>query len=421
MTSPPAAPQRLYAFESPFLHAPETARGMFLVTFCAACAPLLAGTVVFGWRALMTVLLAVASCTLIERAYFRVTRLPALLGRSHAYLTGLLLGLTLPPFVDWYVPVVASAFAVVIGKAVFGGVGHFLWQPALVGRIAVAVMMPAAMNLGPDRNDWPLLAQDRIIVGDVAAAGEVDGYRQWRRTAAPRGADAILLTPPSQMLAQLAGWPGEPPWMLQSFLRASQADYSAFAVAADHPAAKPALLTKLPPLNEVICGAQSGGIGETCGAVLLVAGLYLIYRSYVKWQLPMAFLLGAAAVAAVAPISLAGEGASHRVVWWPLLAEGPDVGSVYLAYHLFSGSMLLAAFFLATEMTSRPVTTGGQTIFGLAAGALAMLLRLYANLPNSLDAYAAVLAMNTFTPVIDGVWRPRVLGRRRLLWRFQKD
>ncbi len=132
--------------QAPFLRAPERARTLFLVTFFAACGPLAAGVVVFGWRAAAVAGLSIFSCALVERVYYRVTRTPALLGRSHAFLTGLLLALTLPAYVPWYVPVTASVFAIVVGKGVFGGVGHFLWQPALVGRLAVAVVFPALLS-----------------------------------------------------------------------------------------------------------------------------------------------------------------------------------------------------------------------------------------------------------------------------------
>ena len=62
------------------------------------------------------------------------------------------------------------------------------------------------------------------------------------------------------------------------------------------------------------------------------------------------------------------------------------------------------------------VLPGGQVIFGAACGSLAMLLRLYVNTP--IPSYMAVLAMNTFVPLIDAAWRPRVLGRP-WLWRWR--
>ncbi len=389
----------LAAAESPFLRAPEGARTVFLVTLAATCGPLAAGIFLFGWRAAAVSALAIGGCVLIEGVFYRVTRVPALFGRSHAWLTGMLLALTLPPFVPWYIPLIAAAFAIIVGKVIFGGVGHFLWQPALVGRLAVMVMFPAilAHPFAPFPGAWPILAQNKVLIGDVLEARPMENYRRWRNTPAPEGADAIALLPPSALLAKLTH--GEPA-------------YSALAyVPAEMDRAKPAVLLKLPPISDLFYGARPGGIGETCIIIIVVSGLYLIYRNYVKVQLPLAFIASAWCVLAVAPVQLAGANDTTRLVWWPLLAEGLDVGFTYVNYQLFSGELILAAFFLATEMTSRPVTTGGQVLFGIGCGASAMLIRLYLNVP--IPCYMAVLAMNTLTPAIDAIWRPRVLGQKR--------
>jgi len=400
----PGEQRRLAAFESPFLHAPEGARTVFLVTLAAACGPLLAGLVLFGWRrAGMVAALSIAGCAIIERVYFRVTRTPALLGRSHAYLTGLLLALTLPAHVPWYVPLVGAAFAIIVGKGIFGGVGHFLWQPALVGRLAVAVMFPAvlASPLGKAPGTGAILARNRLLIGDLCNARSVDDFRYWRRTPAPSGADAF--------------WVKTPRSILRALTQAPAPTHSALAFPPEDMArAKPAVIMKLPPVNDMLYGARPGGIGETCVLVIIVAGLYLVYRNYVKLELPLAFVTAAACVAAIAPIRLAGYNDTVRTVWLPVLTEGPDTGLVYVAYQLLSGGVFLAAFFLATEMTSRPVTSGGQVIFAVGCGAGAMLLQLYVDTP--IPAYVAVLAMNTLTPTIDAIWRPRVLGQKRFAW-----
>ena len=399
-TALPAPAGRAGTREAPFLHAPECARAIFLVTLAAACAPLLAGLVLFGWRAGVVAVLSVAGCALTEQIYFRVARAPALLGRSHAFLTGVLLSLTLPAHVPWYVPLVAAAFAVIVGKGIFGGVGHFLWQPALVGRLAVAVIFPALLA-GPSSNvpgAEPILARTKLLTGDVLSSRHVENYRGWRGCPAPAGADAMLIKGPSEILRGLT--------------LAPEPQFSALAyVPQDAPRAKPALIVELPPINDLLYGARPGGLGETCVVVIIVAGLYLVYRNYVKLELPLMFVAAAACVAALGPIELAGPNDTVRTVWRPVLAEGLDVGLLYVCYQLFSGGIFLAAFFLATEMTSRPVTTGGQVIFAIAAGTIAMLLELYVGTP--IPAYMAVLAMNTFTPTIDAIWRPRVLGQKR--------
>lgn len=391
------------ATESPFCRAPEAVSTIYSVTIAAACLPLLAGVVFFGWRAAVTAGISILSCVFIESLYYRVSRWPALLGRTHAVLTGLLLALTLPPFSPWYIPVIASAFAIVIGKAIFGGVGHFLWQPALVGRLAVAVIFPIILNTSPKAPPntpgiWPILSQSSLVKGDINNVTMVESFHRWAGTK-PQGADGFLVRPPGRTLAGLT--------------RSESPEYSAIAETPwNIQRARPAALMTLQPLDEIIYGARPGAIGETCIIAILIGGLYLIYRNYVKWQLPFAIIVSALAVAAIAPIQLAGPKDSTVWTWWPLLTdEGTDAGISYVCYQLLSWELFLTAFFLAPEMTSRPVTTGGQVIFGIGVGATAMLLKLYVD--TSIPAYLAVLAMNTISPAIDMLWRPRVLGQRR--------
>ncbi len=371
---------------APFLHAAETSRGIFVTIFVAACVPLAAGVVFFGWRALLVAVLSVAGCVATESAYYRVTRTPALMGRMHAAVTGLLLALTLPVSVPWYVPLVGAVFAIIVGKAIFGGVGHFLWQPALVGRLAVAVIFAppvfGANMLSPP--EWALLARDRIVMGDAHSDRPVSTYRRWRGTPAPSGADAFALPRPRSRMRELTLPTDKPPTSITSTLR------------------------HMPPGWDLICGAHGGGIGETCAIAIIIAGLYLIYRNYVRGYLPGMFILAAAATVAIAPVRT-GDGLAWQ--WFPIVSEGFDVGFTYIAYHLFCGELLLAGFFLAGEMTSRPVTAPAQAVFGLLCGAGAILLRLY--LPIPIPAYAAVLICNTLTPLLDAAIRPQMFGRKR--------
>jgi len=398
----PAVPLLPNPAHGPFLRAPEGARTIFLVTLFAACGPLAGGLVLFGFRAAFVAALAMTSCAGVEWLYFRVTRVPALLGRTHAVLTGLLLALTLPAFVPWYVPVIASAFAIIVGKAVFGGVGHFVWQPALVARLAVAVLFPTQLAVASEAlpSRQPVLAQNRLLVGDVLSAGKGSNTVAWRGRPGPKGKDAFLLTPPARVLRGLTD--------------ARKPAFSAIVFRRPGPVSRsPAALLEMPPISNLLYGARPGGIGETSVILIAVAVLYLVYRNYVKWHLPLALLAAAWVTAAVAPVFLAGPGPAVRTRWLPLLTdEGLDVAFTYVNYQLLSGELLLAVLLVSAEMTSRPVTTGGQVLFALGCGTLAMLGQLYLDVP--VPCYMAVLAMNTFTPAIDRLWRPRVFGMKRL-------
>ena len=407
----PMRPLRHHALpQPPLVRAPEAASTVHLVTLAAACGPLLAGIVLMGWRAACVAGMAIAACAGVEWLYYRLTRQPAMTSRSHAVLTGMLLALTLPAFVPWYVPIVGAAFAIIIGKAVFGGLGHFVWQPALVGRLAVAVMFPAALTTPAPAypEAWPVLTQSNIIIGDVRSYSHTPEYKPWHGRPAPVKGDAFLLKRPEAILAPLTR-----PAPELTAMRAGKGAYSSLWTVGRELSPYPAALGEMPPIGDLMTGAVPGGIGETCAAMIVIAGLYLIYRHYVKWQLPMAIVLSAAVTVAIAPVQIIGPDGALGSFWWPIAREGFAVGVLYVSYHLLSGGLLLAALFLATEQTTRPVTTGGQVLFGVACGAGAMLLKLYTSV--AIPCYLAVLAMNTFTQTIDRMWRPRVFGRRRWL------
>ena len=382
----------------PLLCAPEAVRTVFIVTIMAACAPLLAGILFFGWRAAVIAAVCVCSCIFIEKLYYLVTRMPALTGRTHACLTGVLLALTMPPTAPWYVALVASAFAVIVGKAVFGGVGHFLWQPALVGRLAAAVLFAGTMN--PEC--WPVLAQDQLLWGDVRQGAHVPDGHPWRGQPAPDGADAFMVRRPDVVLKDLG--PSNPQYSGIAYLPSPQ----------KVPHAAGTALAKMPAMSDMLLGAVPGNFGETSAIMIVIAGLYLIYRNYLKWQLPVAMLVSAGVVAAAAPVFLLGADDTVITLWWPMLHEEGEVVLIYIMYRILSGGIVLSAFFLAGEMTSRPIGTTGQILFGIGAGSIAMLLQMYVATP--IPAYLAVLAMNTFTPLLDRTWRPRVLGESRLDW-----
>ncbi len=189
-------------------------------------------------------------------------------------------------------------------------------------------------------------------------------------------------------------------------------------------AVEQAIYLALPPLADAVVGCTGGGLGETSVVAILLGGIFLIYRGYVRWQLPVSFLAAAAVSAAALPLPV---GPSGELVWFPALsgmaqAGGANglgdwwhvlaVGVTYVSFHLCSGGLMLAAFFLANDMSTRPIQVSGQIIFGLGAGVLTIVARIYGGWPMApVGAYSALLVMNTLTPLIDRLTRARPRGR----------
>ncbi|KJR40216.1 electron transport complex protein RnfD [Candidatus Magnetoovum chiemensis] len=127
------------------------------------------------------------------------------------------------------------------------------------------------------------------------------------------------------------------------------------------------------PLLNLIVGNVAGSIGETSAVAILLGAAYLLYKKTITWHIPFSF------IAAVFIITL-------------FLGKDPF-------FHIFSGGVMLGAFFMATDVTTSPVTRSGRVIFGALIGVITVLIRLYGGYPEGV-CYA-ILIMNSITPLID--------------------
>ena len=143
------------------------------------------------------------------------------------------------------------------------------------------------------------------------------------------------------------------------------------------------------PLSDLIMGKQVGAIGSTFGLGLIIGGIYLILRGYIRWEIPVSFIAGIIITALC--FSMAN----------PDTYAGPML-------HLFSGYTLIGAFFLATENSSSPANRIPMFIYGFSAAAMIILMR-------NIGVYAdgtvlAILLLNLVNPLIDKI-RPKALGK----------
>ena len=76
--------------------------------------------------------------------------------------------------------------------------------------------------------------------------------------------------------------------------------------------------------------------------------------------------------------------------------------------HIFSGGLLIGAFFMATDMVTNPVTNLGMLLFGIGCGLLTAVIRLFGGYPEGVSF--AILLMNAMTPLLNRWTRPRVFG-----------
>ena len=370
----------------PYRVVPESARRIQRTQLILLLFPAAAGCMFFGTEAVKLMLAAGVAAGGTEFLIQRVRRVRVPGSVSHSIMMGLLLAFMLPAHCGIKIAIFGAVAAVVVGKQFFGGLGHYVWHPALVGRLVVQIFFSDALA----RNTGPLLSRNRIFLGDINEVGNeaASWFRvDWFQSIAPPQHDGWNLLKPVEALRGID----------KTQFTESTGEMSRY------------LLDHLPSLEHCVLGATPGGIGETCSIILILVGLYFMYRGYVPWKMPAVFLGAAYLGAMLLPIVVENpQTTGGNVILFPFPAGGPAMGLTYVHYQIFSGGLILGAMVLAGDMTSRPITTRGQVVFAAGAGFLTIIFRLYT--PMAIPCYAAILVMNSLTSTIDRLTRPR--GRR---------
>lgn len=341
------------ALPSPHAHGARPVGQVMLLVMLALLPATLNGFWRFGWPAIYLWLVTILACLLAETLSLRLMRRPlrSTLGDGSAILTGWLLALTLPPWAPWWIGAIGGAFAIIVCKQAFGGLGQNLFNPAMAARVVVLISFPLEMTqwIAPQPLGTALAPDALAALAITFGAGVPDGMTS-----------ATVL---DQVRAEIARGVG----LTQSLGDSFQ------------------------PLASSI-GNQAGSMGETGALLIAAGGLFLIVRRVIGIRIPAAFLLGVAVPAAVAHLLL-------PEAYLPPLA------------HLLTGGVMLGAFFIATDYVTSPSTPLGQWIFGLGCGLLTWVIRTWGAYPEGVAF--AILLMNAATPLIDHYTRPRIFGRRR--------
>lgn len=150
----------------------------------------------------------------------------------------------------------------------------------------------------------------------------------------------------------------------------------------------------LPPLNlsQMFLGQHGGCMGEVASFMVLFGGCYLILRRVISVRIPASYL--------------------GCVMLLSLLTAPTGISSLrWMLMQIFSGGMLIAAFFFAADPVTSPVTPRAQVLYGIGCGLLSMLLRYFSSYPEGVGW--AVLIMNCFVGLLDQVGMPRRFGAPR--------
>lgn len=333
----------------PHLRPPTSVSAMMREVLLALVPGIAAMAGFFGIGVLVNIAVAVLVAVGAEAAMLRLRGRPValFLNDYSAVVTGVLLGLALPPLAPWWLPALGSAFAIVFGKHLYGGLGYNPFNPAMVGYVVLLISFPREMTLwlppaGVESGPVDAVsALTRVFTGNLPGGAELDAV--------------TMATPLDTVKTEL---------------------------------------DRARTLSEIRQGPLFGGLSghgwQWINMLFLIGGGWLLYRRIVDWRIP-AGMLGALAATAM--------------VFW---AADPDLhpGPVF---HLFSGAAMLGAFFIATDPVSAATTPRGRLIYGAGIGLLVYIIRSWGGYPEGVAF--AVLLMNMAAPLIDAYTRPRVFGQ----------
>jgi electron transport complex protein RnfD len=302
----------------------------------------------FGPGMVIQIILATIFALLFESLMLRWRGRPLkpFINDYSAVVTAVLFALCVPPLAPWWISCIGMLFAIVFAKHLYGGLGQNIFNPAMVGYVVVLISFPQAMTA------WlpPLaLSEHGLSLLDT------------------------LLTIFTGVVPVAGGW--------DTITQATPLDTLKTGVESGR------MVTEI--RSSPIFGDYGGMGWEWIANWFALGGLYLLYKRTITWQVPVAV------IGSVILLSL------------PFWLADPDSNPLPLQ-HVFSGAIVLAAFFIATDPVSGCVSNRGRLIFGAGVGIITLVIRRWGGYPDGVAF--AVLLMNMAAPLIDRYTRPRIYG-----------
>lgn len=321
---------KLIVTSSPHIRSSENTRSIMLDVIIALCPALIFACFEFGLRALTVTIVSVISCIFWEWLYRKILKKPQSIGDLSAVVTGMLIAFVSPVTVRYWQIIIGGFFAIVVVKQLFGGIGKNFLNPALAARAFMLASWASTMTTWVD----PTKCKAAIF-----------------------GNNADIVTAATPM----------------SYLHAN-----------DLASLKKAGIG----IIDLFRGTCGGSIGEVSALMLIVGGVYLLFRKVINWQIPVCY------IGTVALLTLLFPRGNSPVEW--------------MLYNLFGGGLILGAFFMATDYSTSPVTKKGQVIFAVGCGLFTVFIRYFGSY-NEGVCYS-IMVMNCFTALIDRNVKPPRFG-----------
>ncbi|WP_024459487.1 electron transport complex subunit RsxD [Marinimicrobium sp. LS-A18] len=315
---------------SPHTHSTRSTGQLMRLVVFATLPGLVAMTLAFGWGSLFNVLLASASALAFEALVMKLRGRPVLfyLRDCSALVTGVLLGLALPPYCPWWLVVTGSGIAIILAKQLYGGMGYNPFNPAMVGYVVLLISFPVEMT------QWA--APAATLAEGQSLMGLAEGFKQ---IVAGVPVDGYTAATPLDVMKQNSG-------QTMADLYASDPTLSA--------------------------GWLAGAGWEWVNLGFLLGGAFLLYQRVFTWHAPVAMLVA-------------------LTVMSVLFFDGSSASNGSPIFHLLSGATMFGAFFIVTDPVSSAVSVRGRLVYGALIGVLLYVMRAWSNYPDAV-AFAVLLA-----------------------------
>ncbi len=222
--------RQLYLSSSPHIHSGQTTDKVMRAVIYSLLPACGVSVYFFGLAAVKVLLLCTFGCMAFESISRKVMRRADTVGDGSAALTGILLALNLPASSPWWMALLGSAIAIIIGKQVYGGLGYNPFNPALVARVVLLISFPVQMT------SWTAPAPLSMNLDGLSAATPLG---EWK--------NAVMLT-----------------GKLPETMTGGMGDY--------------------------FIGNMGGCLGEISAVALLAGAAYLFYKKIITWHVPVSFL-----------------------------------------------------------------------------------------------------------------------------------
>ena len=350
---------------SPHNHNQAETSGLMRLVIYAALPGIFAQWYFFGWGNIIHIILAVITVLLCEfialslRSNSNTKFISKQLFDGSAILTAILLGICLPAIAPWWISIIGAAFAILVVKQLYGGLGNNPFNPAMAAYVMLLISFPIQMT------SWqpplPLMSIDLGFVNTVTTIFTGFTSEGYSVNQLRTNIDGFTMATPLDTLKTNLGL-----------------GFTIFETTETH----------------IFSNKLSSSLGVAFGwewvnIAFLAGGLVLIAKKAIAWQTPFSFLL------------------SLFVCSFIAYSISPD-SSASTLFHWLTGGSMLGAFFILTDPVTGATSVKGRLIVGALAGLLVYLIRTFGGYPDGVAF--AVLLCNMAAPLIDQYTRPRAYG-----------